>query len=120
MTLEFNVDDHNNMLIAFVNGQYEFDKIIKVINMTLERCVEKGLTRALIDMAKVIDPDVPSLKKYVFGNEMHSKWDNKLKMCIVYDHKYIPEIQNEEKADTGGWAMITSNQNKSVFWLLSN
>ena len=120
MTLEFNIDEHNQMLIAFVTGPYEFEKIIKVIRMSLEKSLEKNLKRVLIDMAQVSNPDVSAIKKYTFGNEMFLNWGKKMKMCIVYDHKYIPEINEEAKEGPGKWALITANQNQSVFWLLSS
>jgi len=51
---------------------------------------------------------------------MFKNWGNKIKMCIVYDHKYKPEIQQEAKEGPDGWSMITTNKNQSVFWLLAD
>lgn len=120
MTLEINIDAHNNMLIAFVTGEFEFEKIVKVISIALDKCIENGLNRTLIDMAQVVNPDIPTLQKYVYGNELLSLWGKSLKMCIVYDHKYIPEIGDEAREGPGKWALLTSNQNQSVLWLLAN
>ena len=120
MTIEFNVDDRNSMLIAIMAGDYVFDKVEKVIGMALERCSENKLSRALIDMAQIKETDILAVEKLVFSREMFTNWGKKVKMCIVYDHKLEPEIKKEAKEGPEGWAMITANKNQSVFWLLAN
>ena len=119
MTIEFNVDERNSMLIAIMAGEYVFAKVEKVINMVLERCSQENLKRALIDMAQVQDSDILAVEKLIFSRELHIKWGEKVSICIVYDHKLEPETEKEAKEGPGGWAMITANKNQSVFWLLS-
>ncbi len=120
MTIEFNIDDRNSMLIAIMAGDYVFDKVEKVINMALERCSENKLSRALIDMDQIKQTDILAVEKLVLSREMFTTWGNKVKMCIVYDHKLEPESQQEAKMGPEGWSMITANKNQSVFWLLAN
>lgn len=120
MTLEFNIDDHNNMLIAFTSGEYDYEKLIKVIKMTLEKCLEKNLKRALIDMAQITKMDVTSIQEFIFTREMFSSWGNKVKLCIVYDHKFIPDIKEVAQEGPEGWVLVTANKNQSVFWLLAS
>ena len=120
MTIEFNIDDHNSMLIAIMSGDYVFEKVEKVIKMALERCLDKNLKRALIDIAQIKQTDIPAVEKLVFSRDMFKNWGNKIKMCIVYDHLYKPEIQQEAKEGPEGWSMMTANKNQSVFWLLAN
>ena len=120
MTIEFNVDDRNSMLIAIMAGDYVFEKVEKVIKMALERCLDKDLKRALIDMAQIKETDISAVENLVFSRDMFTNWGNKIKMCIVYDHKFKSEIQQEAKEGPEGWTLITTNKNQSVFWLLAN
>ena len=119
MTIELNVDDRNSMLIAILAGEYVFEKVEKVINMVLERCLEENLHRALIDMAQVKDSDKMAVEKLLFSRELHLKWGNKVKLCLVYDHKLEPEIERESREGPEGWCLITASKNQSVFWLLA-
>jgi len=120
MTIEFNTDERNSMLIAIMAGDYDFEKVEKVISMALERCSEKNLQRVLIDMAQINQTDILAVENLVFSREMFLSWGKKVKMCIVYDHKLEPEFQQEAKEGPEGWSMITANKNKSVFWLLAH
>ncbi|NNF35440.1 MAG: hypothetical protein HKN68_15120 [Saprospiraceae bacterium] len=120
MTVEFNIDDRNSMLIAIIAGNYDFEKVGKVINMALERCLEKDLHRALIDMAQIKQADSLAVEKLIFSREMFTRWGSKVKMCLVYDHKLEPEFQDKMKEGPDGWCMITANKNQSVFWLLAH
>lgn len=120
MTIEFNEDDHNDILIAIVTGEFESEKVEKVIKMTLNRCDEKNIPRALIDLAQLENIDTAALEKFFLGTELASEWGQKLKMCIVYDHKFIAEIEEKAKEGPGGWALLTTNKNQSVFWLLAS
>lgn len=119
MTLEFNTDERNSMLIAIISGDYNYDKVVKVVKMSLERCLEQNLNRVLIDMAQISGIDVEALQNFTFSPDLTSSWGKKVRLCIVYDHKFIPEIHNESKEGPDGWVLLTPNKNQSVFWLLS-
>ena len=108
------------MLIAIMAGDYVFEKVEKVIQMALGRCQEKGLKRALIDMAQIKQTDIKAVENLVFSNQMFADWGKKVKLCIVYDHKLEPEVKKKAKEGPDGWSMITASKNQSVFWLLAN
>ncbi len=120
MTIEFNVDSHNDILITFVTGKFDFSKMVKVIKMTLDRCREKNLPRALIDVAQLENLDIRILENYSFSRDLANEWASLVKMCIVYDHQFLAEMKEEAKEGPEGWVMMTTNKNQSVFWLLAN